>query len=1077
VSLVLGASVALVAGTTAAGSAVASADPTPALSPGATQPSVVVAPASTNPTCEPSTYVDVAAGFTYQAFTKLGICDFAVPSGITAIDYVVIAGGGSGGVGRGGGGGAGGMLVSSTNVTAGSSLTLDVGDGGPANSGVNPPGVAGQDSILTGPGLGTITAQGGGGGGTWAGPDPSGNPSTNGQGTPGGPGGSGGGASGGDVSAREPDLIGGTGIAGQGNNGGRSSVPSVNACTGSNVGINSICAAGGGGGAGGVGLSGGRIAGVDDTFGGAGGPGLSVNWIDSTVARNLQIGDDSGGVPYFAGGGGGGVKQRADVNNVEGIAGAGGVGGGGAGSNTTGAPAASGVPGTGGGGGGNEGGAGPAGKGGSGIIVLRYASAVIPQCNPSVVVIGADTIVTFAGVGVCAWTPPAGLDQIDFLLVGGGGGGGAAGGGGGGGGSLAEDTAIDISSAAGPLRITPGFGGLPGGLSTDGSVGAASTLQIGSTTYSAPGGLGGRSGLINNSGGVGGSGADATAPGGAGGNGPSTSASAGSPGGAGPSSSISGSAIVYGGGGGGGISTPNDGTTTVAAARKGPVSGGNRGGGAGPLGSWDSSNPGGSGLAGSGGGGGGGQTGGPYDGAGGRGGSGVVILRYTQIAPVAPVISATPGNGTASIAWSVSNIGGSALTSVEFALDDTSTVYFTTTTVTSPTQLSGLTNGQTYTVYARVVNSVGTGPWSLPTQVTPIAPPVPAGPPISVRAVAGDASANVSWSPPATAGSFPVTSYRVTAQPGGRGCLVAAPTVRCTVTGLTNGVTYTFTVAALTGAGWSPDALSNPVTPGGVTPNPEPVPVPEPLTPGQSVLLVDGVPDSSVRVEPKARDNGLTITGDDWSMDLDGLGPDGRPLNLGPNGALILNQQREVRTTGRGFMPRSDVDLFIDPPVLVQGSTVDRVRAVSTEAVYVGTVRTTAQGTFDGVVTLPADIAPGEHVLQVVGLSPSGETRAMNLGVIVEPWIVLARGTRTPQGLHDRIRTTGSSAGVEAGTRLTPWIRFSGQRSFTQGKATIRVQSDGSFTWTRQIRKDRALTAYVSWTDVESNRVTWKKVR
>jgi hypothetical protein len=171
------------------------------------------------------------------------------------------------------------------------------------------------------------------------------------------------------------------------------------------------------------------------------------------------------------------------------------------------------------------------------------------------------------------------------------------------------------------------------------------------------------------------------------------------------------------------------------------------------------------------------------------------------------------------------------------------------------------------------------------------------------------------------------------------------------------------------------------------------------------------------------------------------------------------------------------VDLFIDPPVLVQASSGDRMRPVSTEAVYVGTVRTTAQGTFDGVVTLPADIAPGEHILQVVGLSPLGEMRAMNLGVIVEPWLVLDRGTRVAQGLHDRIRTGGTSGGIETGTRLTPWIRYSGQSEFAQGRATIRVQSDGSFTWTRKIRKDRALTAYVSWTDLDSNRVNWKKVR
>ena len=49
--------------------------------------------------------------------------------------------------------------------------------------------------------------------------------------------------------------------------------------------------------------------------------------------------------------------------------------------------------------------------------------------------------------------------------------------------------------------------------------------------------------------------------------------------------------------------------------------------------------------------------------------------------------------------------------------------------------------------------------------------------------------------------------------------------------------------------------------------------------------------------------------------------------------------------------------------------------------------------------------------------------------------------------------------------------------SFSGGKATIVVQADGSFTWTRQIRKDKAVTGYVTWTDVESNKVTWLKVR
>lgn len=94
----------------------------------------------------------------------------------------------------------------------------------------------------------------------------------------------------------------------------------------------------------------------------------------------------------------------------------------------------------------------------------------------------------------------------------------------------------------------------------------------------------------------------------------------------------------------------------------------------------------------------------------------------------------------------------------------------------------------------------------------PPAPPTPPGPPLNVVATAGDASLEATWSPPADPGSFPVTHYQASASPGGRSCL--ATTLSCAITGLANGTTYTVTVTALSGAGWSvPSAPSNAVTP------------------------------------------------------------------------------------------------------------------------------------------------------------------------------------------------------------------------------------------------------------------------
>ena len=98
----------------------------------------------------------------------------------------------------------------------------------------------------------------------------------------------------------------------------------------------------------------------------------------------------------------------------------------------------------------------------------------------------------------------------------------------------------------------------------------------------------------------------------------------------------------------------------------------------------------------------------------------------------------------------------------------------------------------------------------------PVVPdPVVSGP-VNVTAVAGDRWAGVSWEAPVSSGSFEISTYQVQSAPGGHVCLVAAPALTCTITGLTNGLSYTIEARALTGAGWS--GWSQPST--AVTPKP-----------------------------------------------------------------------------------------------------------------------------------------------------------------------------------------------------------------------------------------------------------------
>ena len=90
-----------------------------------------------------------------------------------------------------------------------------------------------------------------------------------------------------------------------------------------------------------------------------------------------------------------------------------------------------------------------------------------------------------------------------------------------------------------------------------------------------------------------------------------------------------------------------------------------------------------------------------------------------------------------------------------------------------------------------------------------------------MTASAGNANAVVTWKTPSSNGGSPITNYTVTAADstnsahGGQTCAWTTGALTCTVTGLTNGDSYTFTVTATNAEGTGPaSAASNSVIPG-----------------------------------------------------------------------------------------------------------------------------------------------------------------------------------------------------------------------------------------------------------------------
>lgn len=93
--------------------------------------------------------------------------------------------------------------------------------------------------------------------------------------------------------------------------------------------------------------------------------------------------------------------------------------------------------------------------------------------------------------------------------------------------------------------------------------------------------------------------------------------------------------------------------------------------------------------------------------------------------PSAPTsLTATAGDGQASISFTAGSDGGSAITNYKYSLDGTTYTTLSPAVSTSPVTISGLTNATAYSIYLKAINAIGESSASASVSVTPTAAPV-----------------------------------------------------------------------------------------------------------------------------------------------------------------------------------------------------------------------------------------------------------------------------------------------------------------------------------------------------------------
>ncbi|MFC4589263.1 fibronectin type III domain-containing protein [Sphaerisporangium corydalis] len=464
-----------------------------------------------------------------------------------------------------------------------------------------------------------------------------------------------------------------------------------------------------------------------------------------------------------------------------------------------------------------------------------------------------------------------------------------------------------------------------------------------------------------------------------------------------------------------------------------------------------------------------------------QGVAGAAAYVYTDkpATPAAPV--ATAGSSSATVTWVAPASNGSTITGylvTPYRNGVAQTVQSFDASTTTRT-LTGLTVGATYTFTVAAVNSLGTSTASPPSNA--VVPYTVPGQPAVPTAVAGDSQATVTWTAPATGGS-PITGYVVTPYIG----LVAqtpqtftGTATTQTVTGLTPGTAYTFTVAAQNVAGTGPASARS----AAVTPNASPALTFAPPPAGQVAI---------------AYSDQLTFSGGTgpyvWSVSAGTLPPgitlnastgllSGTPTTGGSSSFTVrlvdANNQSDTRAATI-VIAASPTLTFAPPPagqvgapysdqLTFSGGTGPYVWSVSAGSLPPGITLNTGTGLLSGT---PTTTGSSSFTIKIVDANNQSDTRAASLVIGVGPVVITktadtqAATAGTTVHYTITVHNTGTSAftGVSFTDPLTDVLDDATYNSDVTASSGTAAFTSPNVTWTGNLAAGATATITYSMT-------------
>ena len=238
--------------------------------------------------------------------------------------------------------------------------------------------------------------------------------------------------------------------------------------------------------------------------------------------------------------------------------------------------------------------------------------------------------------------------------------------------------------------------------------------------------------------------------------------------------------------------------------------------------------------------------------------------------------------------------------------------------------VTGLDDATTYTFTVHATNALGNSAESEPSNPITYQQNAP-GAPTYVSAMGGPGHAYLQWLPPDDGGS-PITSYVITASPGGATMTVSGPASNAIFAGLDYTTTYTFTLHAVNAIGAGPEsASSNAIIPNGPPAAPENVTA----TAGDGSAVVSwsaandrGLPIQGYTIAVTPGEAEVSVPADQTSATVSGL----------TNGTAYFFEVWATNAAGAGL--GSDFSNTVTPTAAPPSAPVVTVSFPSTESGY-----------------------------------------------------------------------------------------------------------------------------------------------